>query len=118
MHYFSLDELYVRGNEYLQSFFSSTGFKITADTYGFHNDQMIQRIKEYNPEMKIIALLRDPIERAQSSLQYSINYGHHEERTLLKAFEIERSQELTQNPVEYHNQFHFNAGLYFQHLTP
>ena len=34
-------------------------------------------IYDYNRDMKIIVILRNPVDRAFSSYNYSVNYGHH-----------------------------------------
>lgn len=42
----------------------------------FHDPRAAERIRNYNPKMKLIVLLRDPVERAYSSHLHEINKGH------------------------------------------
>lgn len=80
VHFFSIDELFQRGVKYYHNLFEpKTNSKIfaSADTYLFiANKNIIQRIFEYNPKMKFIVMLRNPVERAFSGYQYAINNGY------------------------------------------
>ena len=81
VHFFSIDELYKRGESYYHSFFrkcQSAPVIASADTYLLMDHDAISRIHAYNPEMKIIVMLRDPVTRAYSNYNYSVNYGHHQ----------------------------------------
>ena len=121
VHYFSIDELYGRGEKYYHAFFKNcTGARIlaSADTYLLMDYDAIPRIRDYNPEMKIIVILRDPVARAYSSYHYSVNYGHHKAySTFLDSMEAEKDIENEQNIVTRNNLGHFYGSLYHKHLS-
>lgn len=120
VHYFSVPELYSRGENYYTSFFTpGKGVKVVAssDTYLLIDYDAIRRIHAYNPEMKIIAILRDPVERAYSSYNYSVGYGHHDPYpAFLDSMEREKGIEELDSVVDRNNRGHFYAGLYHRHL--
>lgn len=120
VHYFSIEDLYKRGTKYYHSFFphfEGQSVSASADTYLLMDHLAINRIKDYNPAMKIIVLLRNPVERAYSSYNYSVNYGHHEPYAkFLDSIEHERTIEDVKNMVHRNNIGHFYGGLYYYHL--
>ena len=109
IHYFSVDELFLRGNNYYHSFFKHyQNEKIisSADTYLFIDKHAPKRILNYNPKMKFIVMLRNPIDRAFSGYNYAINNGYlsadisfiesikNEDNLLKKALKIEEINNL------------------------
>src|SRR5689334_4503511 len=79
LHYFSIPELYARGEQYFHSLFpdyKDQKIVATADTYLLMDRDAPKRIKEYNPGMKFIIVLREPVARAYSNYNYSVNFGH------------------------------------------
>ncbi|NOZ35434.1 MAG: sulfotransferase domain-containing protein [Chlorobi bacterium] len=79
VHYFSVDELYERGESYYHSFWKhckNEDVMIAADTYLLIDKKAPRRIAEYNSDMKIIIMLRNPSERTWSSFQYALNNGY------------------------------------------
>ncbi len=79
VHYFSVDELYERGESYYHSFWKhckNENVMIAADTYLLIDKKAPKRIAEYNSDMKIIIMLRNPYERTWSSFQYALNNGY------------------------------------------
>ncbi len=78
IHYFSLADLFARGEDYYHSFFNATKnqIKAGADTYLLIDKEAPKRINLYNPNMKIIIMLREPVVRAFSGYNYSINNGY------------------------------------------
>lgn len=120
VYYFSIPGLYRRGEGYLHSFFEDcTGKPViaTADTYLLIDYGAIPRIHAYNPEMKIIVMVRNPVERAYSSYHYSVNYGHHKPyRCFTDSIEAEAAIAEEPDVVKRNNLGHFYAGLYSRHL--
>ncbi|HKJ41747.1 MAG TPA: sulfotransferase domain-containing protein [Sunxiuqinia sp.] len=121
LHYFSIEELYQRGLEYYHSFFpeyKGQSIVASADTYLLMDHAAILRIKDYNPDMKIVVLLRQPVDRTYSSYNYSVNYGHHDAYpSFLDSLEHEKQIEQVKNIVDRNNVGHFYGSLYHYHLS-
>jgi len=121
VNYFSLPDLYQRGERYYHAFFKkckSTPVVVSADTYLLMDYDAIPRIHEYNPKMKIIVMLRDPVERAYSSYNYSVNYGHHTAyEDFLDSMEEEKNIREEEDIVSRNNTGHFYGSLYYEHLS-
>lgn len=117
VHFFSQQDLYERGEAYLHGFFPKEGIKITADTYLLVDYKAIERIRSYHPDMKFIVLLRDPVERAVSSFNYTRNFGYDEEQTsVIESLQNEGNILKHSDVVEVNNRCHFYGGLYHRHL--
>ena len=120
VHFFSIDELYKRGEGYYHSFFRKchgTPVVASADTYLLMDHDAIPRIYAYNPEMKIIVMLRDPVSRAYSSYNYSVNFGHHKAyAAFLDSLAVEKQIAWEANIVTRNNVGHFYGSLYYEHL--
>ncbi|MCP4311135.1 MAG: sulfotransferase domain-containing protein [Bacteroidetes bacterium] len=121
VHYFSIGDLYKKGVGYYHSFFKKCNDAhviASADTYLLMDHNAISRIHAYNPEMKIIVMLRDPVARAYSSYNYSVNYGHHKPYgAFLDSIDVERDIENERNIVTRNNAGHFHGSLYHKHLS-
>ncbi|NPA36355.1 MAG: sulfotransferase domain-containing protein, partial [Chlorobi bacterium] len=120
VHYFSISDLYKRGDDYFHSFFSDCKNKqiiASADTYLLPAYNAIKRIKNYNPEMKIIVMLRNPVDRAYSSYNYSVNYGYHNSyENFTDSINKEENIENETDIVKLNNLGHFYCSLYYKHL--
>jgi hypothetical protein len=121
VHYFSIDDLFARGKDYYHSFFPCGDEKkiiASADTYLLPAYNAIQKIKDYNPDMKIIVMLRNPVDRAYSSYNYSINYGYHKNyESFITSIEKEKNIVNEKNIVQLNNIGHFYCSLYYLHLA-
>lgn len=121
VHYFSIEDLYERGEKYYHSFFRGCSNKpliASADTYLLMHHEAVSRIFDYNPEMKIIVMLRDPVARAYSSYNYSVNYGHHDAyANFLDSIEMEKQIREEADIVKRNNMGHFHGSLYYEHLS-
>lgn len=70
IHYFNCESQYTKGTEFYRSLFRlDTRSKLTFDASPGYLQSTIapQRIYAHNPKVKIIILLRDPVERAYSA---------------------------------------------------
>lgn len=70
IHYFSSDSLYSKGLDYYHSkfvFANDDLLFLDASPSYLASDIAYKRIYEYNPKIKMIALLRDPVDRAYSA---------------------------------------------------
>ena len=121
VHYFSVDDLYERGENYYHSFWKNCKnekVKLAADTYLFIDKKAPQRIVDYNPEMKIIIILRNPVERAWSSFQYPVNNGYiSENMSFIKSAEEEHFHIKNSDIVMQNNHCHVWQSRYFEHIS-
>ncbi len=119
--FFSIDEHYRKGEKYYHSFFRKCNCMpviASADTYLLMDHDAISRIFAYNPDMKIIVMLRDPVARAYSSYNYSVNFGHHNAyASFLDSMEVEKEITRESDIVKRNNMGHFYGSLYYEHLS-
>lgn len=120
LHYFSLPDLYARGEKYLHSLFTCSGQKCiaTADTYLLTDADAPEKVKAYNAHMRILIMLRDPVERAYSNYSYSVNFGH-EEKGVAFLDTLAREKDLlpVADIVTQNNLCHFYGSLYHKHIS-
>lgn len=119
IHYFSFDDLNRRGEKYYHRFFEDLNKKViaSADTYLLIDKQAPDRVKRYNPDMRFMVLLRDPVERAYSSFIYSKNFGYENKKyTFHDAFVHEKQRIQDKDIIIQNNRGHFYSGLYHEHL--
>ena len=62
--------------------------------YSMLNEEIIQRIVDYFPELKVIFLARDPVERAWSQLSMVVRFG------VIKPFDATNSDEVIRNLLD------------------
>jgi hypothetical protein len=116
--YFVSDTHYKIGFEKIyQQYFSCENHQmiLAGKSVGiFYSPKALKRLYNYNPNIQIIILLRNPIYRAYSSYWYARRIGHEN----IKSFEIA----LKLNPNRFKNQLqkldcdYLNGGLYYKHL--
>jgi hypothetical protein len=117
--YFASDEHYKRGEKYYHSFFPKyKDQKIIASSYVhmLPNPKCPERVKAYNPDMKFIVMLRDPIKRAMSAYKYAINNNWEDQNNSFKdAFNKEKERLASTSPN--YDLTYFYNGLYYHHLS-
>ncbi len=113
-HFFSNDEYYNRGYENLLSRYpdyNNERIVLHAGVnYSFFHSYTYQRLHEYNPNLKVIIILRNPVDRAISAYNYFKRLNP-EERDITNVFNRDEELELK----GYHNQGNFtylNHGYY------
>ncbi|MBU8892753.1 MAG: sulfotransferase domain-containing protein [Bacteroidales bacterium] len=117
--FFSVEDIYQRGESYYHSFFKPINQKITAssDTYLLIDNDAPLRISTYNPDMKFIIMLREPVARSYSSFNYAINNGHENKTTTFRdSFTYEKEKISNQDIIIRNNLGHFYTGLYHKHI--
>ncbi len=121
IHYFSVEDLYARGKDYYHSFFlPKPGEKLlaAADTYLFIDKKAPQRIKKYNPGMKFIIMLREPVDRAWSGYRYAINNGYEDAGTSFsEAFKKENERLEQLNIAGINNLCNVYQSRYHHHIS-
>lgn len=119
LDFFSLDENFQKGEDWYHSFFDQQGsgdqkkLGEISPSY-FHSEDAPKRVHKYNPKMKIIVTLRDPVERAYSNHLHVIrrdisNYGDVKDKTFESA--LQKFTEMSGGNPQYLNQ-----SRYYTHL--
>jgi hypothetical protein len=117
--YFANDEHYKRGEKYYHSFFPKyKGQKVIASSYVhmLPNPKCPERVKTYNPNMKFIVMLRDPIKRATSAYNYAIKNNWEDQNNSFKDAFNKEKERLSSNAPNYDLTYFYN-GLYHKHLS-
>lgn len=122
--FFSREQEYVKGEEYYckKYFATARGFLAAGEksTEYMENVSVAERIYKFNPHMKLVYMLRHPVERAISNYWFSRN-NKLEPRHINEALSLELEKYL-KNPVKitrlYDVQPHayITRGLYYDNL--
>jgi hypothetical protein len=77
VRYYSVDNNYAKGNRWYHSFFPYAGNKKSLDATPeyLYYPYVAQRLYDYNPNAKIIIVLRNPIDRAYSAWNMYRQFG-------------------------------------------
>ncbi len=114
--YFVEDELYKKGEGYYQSFFQKyNGESVVASAY-VHMlpcTKCPERVRKYNPNMKFIVMLRDPINRAYSAYNFAIKNGWENKKN---SFEETIGLEKNRVEKEEYDLMYFENGQYYKHI--
>jgi hypothetical protein len=120
IHYFSNPEFHAQGPEYLHTFYSEYGGEQVvggAYVHLLHYAESAKTMWEYNSEMKLIAVLRNPIDRAYSAYWFAVRNGWESAETFEEALELEASR-LKGTRQEQTELTYLNQGKYAQRLQP
>lgn len=117
--YFSVDDHYKRGEDYLHSFFNTNKrVNATSDTYLLMSKEAPKRIAEYNPDIKIAVILREPSARTYSNYHFSVNHGYIDKSVSLIESEKNEAKILIENNIiDQNNYGNFEGSLYHKHLS-
>lgn len=106
-HFFDDLHSYQKGPDYYESFFkchSNNQIKGEFTPGYFTNHEVAERIYNHNPNVKIIVILRNPVERAYSEYLYNVARELEKEKTFASALAGRLSKR------------YINRGLYSKHL--
>lgn len=117
VNYFVNDHLFAKGEKYYHSFFSRyKNQKVVGSAY-VHMlpcKKCIDRVYHYNPKMKFVVMLREPVKRAISAYAYAIRNGWEDQKvTMTQAMKLENDRLLQE---EYDLTYFYN-GLYNKHIN-
>lgn len=70
IHFFDIDEKFNKGKEYYESLFPNDGKKHFEFTTEYWEERFLKRIKSFYPEIKLIVVLRNPVDRSFSHYLY------------------------------------------------
>ncbi len=117
--YFSVDDHYKRGGDFLNSFYDAEGIiNATSDTYLLMSKEAPRRISNYNPDIKIAVILREPSSRTYSNYNFSINHGYIKpEVSLLESYSNEKNVLQNGDIIQQNNYCNFDGSLYYKHLS-
>jgi hypothetical protein len=91
---------------------NSNNFKLIAKNAGlFANEPGIIRLKEHNPDCKLVLILRNPVERTYSSFLMEKNYG-----AIDGSFDLMESVLKQKDPTDWRYKFLIEMGLYHIHI--
>ncbi len=79
-----------------------------------HYPGAAQRIKKYIPDVKLIAILRNPVERLYSDWKHQLRMGWEPEKNFLAAVEKSTERE-RENWIPYLN--YTDKGFYYRHIS-
>lgn len=117
INYFRKDHLYNKGIKYYHSFFKNYNMEkiiASADVHLLSCTKCPARVYEYNPDIKLIAVLRDPMERAYSAYNFAVKKGWESEN---KSFEKAIQYEMEHGDLNDINLMYLYNGLYAKHLA-
>jgi len=93
--YFAYDDFYRQGEKYLDVFYKKySAQKVAGGAYVhlMYFPHVVQRIFNYNPHMKIIAVIRNPIDRAYSAYWFARSNGWESCNTFEDALDREKER--------------------------
>jgi hypothetical protein len=109
--------------KYLSIFDNAKGMKAIGEASHAYlsSPESANWIKNFNPQAKIIIILRNPVERAYSLYNWMISEGYEWIFPFEKALEIEdkrlKDEEFKHNnPIYWYNYLYFNSGLYSKQI--
>lgn len=118
--YFSVQDHYERGVSFLNSFFKEEEGRInaTSDTYLLMDKKAPKRIFEYNPNIKLTVIIREPSARTYSNYNFSVNHGYIDKNTsFIKSQQLEEQVLLNGDVIKQNNHCNFYGSMYHQHLN-
>ena len=77
LHFFGKDKFYRKGIDWYHSHFTDHGEALIGEksiSY-LSSPDAAERIRQYNPAMKLVFILRNPVDRAYSHYQYCVQMG-------------------------------------------
>lgn len=121
IHYFNI--YYDKGIKWYRAYFPPQSSDYlsgeASPDYIFH-PQAPTRVKDLNPSMKLIVLVRDPIARAYSAYQMNKRMGIDKRATFEDAVKYELDHTEAYKDVynyQRHNFFYLERGLYYKQLS-
>lgn len=103
-------------SDYLNLFKDANTYKVIgeASPIYLHHTKAPKNIKKYLPNVKLVAILRNPIERLYSDWKHQVRMGWEPERDFFKALKQWELRE-NQNWIPYLN--YLPKGLYYKNLS-
>jgi len=118
--YFVRNDLYAKGYEALYAEYftkNSNEYLLLAKNVGcIYWPSGPERLKLHNPDMKLIVVLRHPVDRAYSAYWYAVQKGREDLETFKEAIDLEPAR--LSSGDDYHIRYHayLQRGLYAKQL--
>jgi len=117
VNYFVIDRLYGKGESYYHSYFRNCRSGQLAGSAYVHMlpcGKAVDRVWAYNPNMKLLVMLREPVSRSWSAYQYALRNGWESPGT---PFAATVGLEPGRLSDERYDVTYFHNGLYHRHLV-
>lgn len=116
--YFSVLDHYQRGESFLHDFFENDKELLTtSDTYLLMDKDAPRRMFDYNPNIKVAVILREPSVRTYSNYNFSVNHGYIDKSIDFVKSEDLESGFLDKDIITQNNHCNFYGSLYHLHLS-
>jgi len=118
--YFYDNEYYERGESYLHSFFKNYNSQPVVASSFVHMisaPHCPERVQQYNPDMKIVVMLRHPVARAYSAYHYAKLRGRKVADTFREAILYEQQQYQNGLTIDVPDIKIIDNGLYYKHVA-
>lgn len=118
--YFSVDDHYQRGEDFIHSFFKESEGSVvaTSDTYLLMDKEAPKRIAAYNPNIKLTIILREPSARTYSNYNFSVNHGYIDKSiSFVESEKLENAVLTNGDIITQNNHCNFYGSLYHQHIS-
>ena len=115
-HYFNNDGFFVEKGGAVEDYHLAFPSRGEDKVYGegtpksMFLETCIERMREYNSDLKLICILRDPVERAYSA--WNMNHGLNEERGFKELVELEKSLIAENGPQQKGFVNYLSRGMY------
>ena len=119
VHFFSREENYIQGDDFLSVFYNSNvqgKIKGFADVQLMFLDNTAEKIYGYSKDVKIIAVLRNPIDRAYSAYWFARRNGIEKRLTFEDAIKDEQSGIAPNTIHEHEAMCYLKHSYYVEHL--
>jgi hypothetical protein len=110
-------------DEYLKYFDNASNGQMVGEachTY-LSSPESAQRIYKFNPQIKLVLILRNPVERAYSLYNWMVEHGYEkassfEDALALEELRVKDTEFMEHNPFYYMNYLYFRSGLYHEQV--
>ncbi|MEL6987763.1 MAG: sulfotransferase [Bacteroidota bacterium] len=118
LHFFSLDQYFNQGIGLLEKIYKgyeNQNVILNAGVNYINHGFALKRIRDFNPNVKLIVIFRDPVKRAYSAYNYFFKLGF-EGLSFDQALEREKKKAF-EDPVEQANFTYMDHGFYAEKLN-
>jgi len=120
MNYFTRDDQYILGYKkifpiFFKSLKNQSSIVMAKQASLMYLPKCVKRLRDHNQEMHLVALLRNPIDRAYSAFWFFRRVGREVIRSFEEALEAEQDR-LKENFHKWHHCAYLDRGIYFKQI--